>query len=172
MGEPKPEHWPVDPDEPALILPLAAQENWLHGTRAEPFSAPRPGTCFTRDPEIAAFFAKNGSYQDPYGQEGEPRILEATITIPEGAPFVRISPLYGQYLDMISQWWPMSEEEARETGRYRREARADYHEAAQRIATRMGYRAYWADLYQGRSDACLVVLDPRAVRITRQSADN
>ena len=170
MSEARVEHWPIERDEEPEILAIHTEQNWLHGTRAAPFETPLPGTCFTQDRDIAEFFAKIGSYQNPLSQDGESRILEATITLPEGAPYLRVSPLYGQYLDMISQWWHMSEQEARETGQYRREARAEYHEEATKITRAMGYRAYWADLYHGRNDACLVVLDPSAVTITRHNA--
>lgn len=168
MSRREDEHWPIDRAEHQVILPAPPEDTWLHGTKTEPFDTPLPGTCFTRDAGIAEHFAKYGSYQAPFSQEGESRVLEASIAIPEGAPFWPVSPLFGQYLDMVDKLRPTTMVEAQETGDYRRGARAEYHEAAASMTEELGYRAYWADLYGGRNDACLLVLDPETVTITRQ----
>ncbi len=81
-----------------------------------------------------------------------------------------LAPMFGQYLDMVDERRPMTQVEADEANGYRRKARAEYHEAATKLAHDMGYRAYWADLYGGRKNTCLVVLDPEAVTITDQDA--
>ena len=95
------QHSVLETNESPEIRPVDPDNLWLHGTRAPCFDTPRPATCFTRDPFIAASFSLTGSYQAPRSQHGEPRVLSATIDLPEGAPIIRMSLEFDQYLAMV-----------------------------------------------------------------------
>ncbi len=95
------QHSVLETNESPEIRPVDPDNLWLHGTRAPCFDTPRPATCFTRDPFIAASFSLTGSYQAPRSQHGERRVLSATIDLPEGAPIMRMSLEFDQYLAMV-----------------------------------------------------------------------
>ena len=163
------EGWQVDVKDSPNILPVQPDETWFHGTRTAPFDTPAPGTCFTPKLSRAETFASFGSYQHPGTQTGQPRILEASISIQEGAPFWPLGPLFGQYLDMVDNAKASCQGDQLANAEYQRQARAGYHKTATRLTHDLGYRAYWADLYTDATNACLVVLDPSTVLITNQN---
>lgn len=160
--------WTAPPPTPD-VRPVNPEENFYHGTRAEPFKRPLPGTCFTRDTELALFHSDNGSYYAVKAQEGVRRVVSATIRIPEGAAFIPASQMLSEYLNMLAEEKITSAEHAKENALAQREIRTEYHAEARQIAKALGMVAYFADLYRNQEERALVVLELQAVTIVHQN---
>lgn len=160
--------WTAPPPTPD-IRRVGPEETFYHGTRAEPFKSPNPGTCFTRDANLALFYAETGSYYAMTSQQGTQRVLTATIQIPTGAAFIPTSQLFREYISMLETEKIRSRQHALENAVAQREIRLEYHAEAQAIAITLGVVAYYADLYHGEQETALVVLEPLAVTIVQHN---
>ena len=164
------QHSVLETNESPEIRPVDPDKLWLHGTRAPCFDTPRPATCFTRDPFIATSFSLTGSYQAPRSQHGERRVLSATIDLPEGAPIMRMSLEFDQYLAMVDSTKVFCPADQEDRAKQQREMRATYHQAAAERASELGYRTYFADLYHPDEETARVTLDASAVTSAQHHA--
>ena len=146
------------------IFPVYSTTIYYHGTRAPLFDTPRTGTCFTPYLHIAERFADRGSYQRSAPIDGPPRIITAYVNLPEGAIFMPGSPTFNQLLDVVDQGKVWNNESQTRKTTECQQMRKLYHDDATAEALRLGFRAYFADLYNDPYSA-LVVLDPTVVHI-------
>ena len=141
---------------------------FYHGTRATPFRRPNSGTSLTPNWDIARFYSQRGAFQDSAKVDGRPRILTATVDLPEGAVFIPASQACNELISMIHNTKVTSREDEVRRDQEHQKIRAAYHDEAAQHAQRLGYRAYFADMFQGSQQAELVVLDPDVITITNQ----
>lgn len=156
--------WTNPPPKPDIRW-VGSEETFYHGTRAEPFQSPHPGTCFTRNAHLALFYAELGSYYAMKAQKGPQRVLSATIHIPAGAAFIPTSQIFREYISMLETEKIASHQHALENAVAQREIRSEYHSEARTVCMALGLAAYFADLYHGDQETALVVLEPQAVTI-------
>ena len=158
--------WAISQDQPD-IRTVNPDATHFHGTRADPFISPNPGTCFTTSPQIALHFAQHGSYYSHKPQQGAPRVLTAFMDLPDGALFVPAAPILHEYLRNIRQSPIGSNYEAEQNAIAEREIRSEYHQEAQLLCQEAGLDAYYADLFDNPNHDALVVMNSYAVRITK-----
>lgn len=77
----------IDPTDQPNVRTVDFSSVLYHGTQAAPFRRPKSGTSFTPNWNIARLYSERGAFQDSGKVDGRPRMLTATVGLPEGAVF-------------------------------------------------------------------------------------
>ena len=174
------------------IFRVDPREPFYHGTKEEPFESLTPGSSVTPDWSVARNYADRGAWfgrmEGPDDRPG--RVASYAVDLPEGAPFVGITPEFADEvkriaghlskaeLDRLENREDWTERDIRRE-QERRDAFATWHEEAEEQIKERGYPAYFTPFYligqdegnpyTGR-DSGLVILDPNVAILTADDA--
>ena len=164
----------IDEDAIEQNLPVQTGPAFFHGTKAEPFDNPAPGTCVTNDVRMAITFANTGSYYSEESQTGAPRVILLEINMPEGAPIIPLSTRIQRLMTALTEGICQDEDHPEVVAKLLQSMkflREDYHQEAMKLATERKLPGYYADLYRKGSTKTLVIVDPKTARIVNHQVE-